>query len=135
MDYVNRQGESNPDGPAILMPDGSYLTYKQLANHIDKGSRYLCRHGLGNHKRIAVIMPNGPEMVVAFYAISNIATYVPLNPSFPGEELKNYLEIIGVDAVMLKEETFLSANPAALALPVITMRPGVAPILPDTVLT
>jgi oxalate---CoA ligase len=125
MDYVNRQVANNPDRHAILMPDSSCLTYQQLGHHIDKGSRYLLQHGLGNNKRIAVIMPNGPEMVVAFYAISNVAIYVPLNPAFPVEELKNYLEIIGVDAVMMKAGTGLPVNPAAheLALPVITMRP------------
>src|SRR5262249_24773525 len=43
--------------------------------------------GLGRHDRIALVLPNGPEMAVAALAVAAYATCAPLNPSSSASEL------------------------------------------------
>ena len=125
LDYVIRQAIKKPDSPAIFAPDKSCITYKQLEAKVNKLSEYLVQNGFGK-QRIAVVMPNGPEMVITFYAISNVAVFVPLNPVYSAEEFKNYMKLMRVDALMLQDGTYPSAKLAALdlAIPLILLHPS-----------
>ena len=44
-------------------------TYGLLNQHLDQVGRTLRAMRIGRRDRIAVVLPNGPEMVVAFLAI------------------------------------------------------------------
>lgn len=125
MDYITRQVTKKPDSPAIFAPDKSYITYKQLEMKVKELSEYLCQNGFGK-RRIAVVMPNGPEMVITFYAISNVAVFVPLNPVYSAEEFKNYMKLMRVDALMLRDGTYPAAKLAAieLSIPFILLHPS-----------
>jgi len=124
-DLVNTRARSNPDRPALVMPDETFLSYGDLAAAISRVSRFLIERGLVRSKRIAVIMPDGPEMIVALLAISHVAVYVPLNPKLSSEELANQLKIIGADAVMVRQDALFvtGQDNHDAVLPVITMHP------------
>ena len=38
--------------------------------------------GIGRHDRVAVVLPNGPEMAVAVFAVAACAVCAPVNPAF-----------------------------------------------------
>ena len=43
--------------------------------------------GIARRDRVAVVLPNGPDMAVAFLAATVWAVCVPINPTYGTEEL------------------------------------------------
>ena len=87
---LEHQAKRIPDAPAILAPGRAPLTYGRLYQHIDEMGRTLRAMGIGRHDRIAVVLPNGPEMAVAILAVAASATCAPMNPAYGAEELDRY---------------------------------------------
>ena len=52
--------------------------------------RTLRAMGIGRHDRVAVVLPNGPEMAVAILAVAASAACAPMNPAYRAEELDRY---------------------------------------------
>src|SRR5215813_3331696 len=87
---LEHQANRIPDVPAILAPGRAPLTYGRLYQHILEAGRALRAMGIGRHDRIAVVLPNGPEMAVAILAVATHASCVPMNPAYQAEELDRY---------------------------------------------
>ena len=123
-DYVFAAAASNPESPAIYLPDANFITYKQLTDQINKLSLELVEGGFKNGNRIAIIMPHGLEAVLAFYAATLIATAVPLNPNSSAEELKKYITLAKVNAIIVKEDysSVVEQISAEMAIPLILMK-------------
>ena len=62
---LDHQAERIPDAPALLAPDRRPLTYAGLREHVERTSRTLRAIGIGRHDRVAIVLPNGPELVSA----------------------------------------------------------------------
>src|ERR1700726_3090357 len=77
----------SPDAVAILAPDRSSLSYGALHQQISYVGGALRAMGLGRHDRVAVVLPNGPEMAVAVLGVAASATCLPTNPAYGAEEL------------------------------------------------
>jgi hypothetical protein len=65
---VRRQAELTPGGHALSSVDRNSLTYGQLHRHIAATVKALNNLGVGRHDRVAIVLPNGPEMATAFGA-------------------------------------------------------------------
>ena len=78
------------DAPAILAPDCAPLSYGRLYRHIDDIGRTLRAKGIGRDDRLAVLMPNGPELAVAIVAAAANAACASINPAYSAEELDRY---------------------------------------------
>jgi acyl-CoA synthetase (AMP-forming)/AMP-acid ligase II len=74
------QVNQNPEAIAITAPGRTSLTYRQLTHHINHVVATLNSIGIGRNDRVAIVLPNGPEMAVAFLAVAAGATAAPLNP-------------------------------------------------------
>jgi acyl-CoA synthetase (AMP-forming)/AMP-acid ligase II/acyl carrier protein len=79
-----------PDAPAILAPGRAPLTYRDLHEHVEKISRTLRAMGVRRRDRVALVLPNGPEMAVAFLTVAASAVCIPINPAYGAEELTRY---------------------------------------------
>src|SRR2546427_11089062 len=88
---LQEQATRNPDALAILAPGRTPLAYGRLQRHIDDVVHTLHTMGLGRNDRVALVLPNGPEMAVAFLAVAAGATCVPLNPAYGISEFDFYL--------------------------------------------
>ena len=51
---------------ALTAPDRPAMTYAALRRHVDSVGRQLVWNGLGPSDRVAIVLPNGPEMASAF---------------------------------------------------------------------
>ena len=80
----------SPDAVAILAPDCSALSYGALHQQISYVGGALRAMGLGRHDRVAVVLPNGPEMAVAVLGVAASATCLPTNPAYGAKELDRY---------------------------------------------
>jgi acyl-CoA synthetase (AMP-forming)/AMP-acid ligase II len=58
---------------------------------IDEVGEALARLDIHGTDRIAVALPDGPEMAAAFLSISAFAAFAPLNPAYTSEEFEFYL--------------------------------------------
>ena len=66
--------------PAIAAPDRITLTHGGLRRLIGETAAQLHALGLGRGDRVAIVLPNGPEMATAFVAVAAAAATAPLNP-------------------------------------------------------
>lgn len=80
----------SPDAPAVLAPGRSALSYGALHQQISYVRGVLRSMGLDRHDRVAVMLPNGPELAVAVLGVAASTTCVPTNPAYGGEELDRY---------------------------------------------
>src|SRR5215472_1250489 len=87
---LEHQAKRVPAAPAILAPDRTALTYGVLHQHIDKTGRTLRATGIGRHDRVAVVLPNGPELALATLGVAASAVCTPVNPAYEPEELDRY---------------------------------------------
>jgi acyl-CoA synthetase (AMP-forming)/AMP-acid ligase II len=87
---LEHQARRIPDAPAIFAPWRAPLTYGRLYQHIDKTRRALRATGIGHRDRVAVMLPNGPEMAVTILAVAASAACAPMNPAYGAEELDRY---------------------------------------------
>jgi acyl-CoA synthetase (AMP-forming)/AMP-acid ligase II len=84
--------------------------------------------GIGRNDRVAIVLPNGPEMAAAFISIGSGATTAPLNPAYRTEEFDFYLSDLNAKALVILEgmESPALAVAASRNIPVIRLVPGEA---------
>jgi acyl-CoA synthetase (AMP-forming)/AMP-acid ligase II len=109
-----RRGD--PAAPAILAPGRAGLDFGALGDFIVSIGRRLRALGIARNQRIAIVLPNGPEMASAFLAIGAYATTAPLNPAYRREEFEFYLGDLGATALLLPAEADTPARDAAARL-------------------
>ena len=98
---VERIAAGSADAPAIGAPERPVLTHGGLRAQMRATGAALNGLGLGRNDRIAIILPNGPEMAAAFVSVAACATTAPLNPAYRAEELEFYLSDIGAKAILV----------------------------------
>ncbi len=111
------------DGLALAAPDREPLTWGALAGLIDETVRTLNGLGVGRNDRVAIVLPNGPEMAAAFLAVGAGAAAAPLNPAYREEEFAFYMEDLSARAVIVADDESGPAVQAAarLQLPVLRL--------------
>jgi acyl-CoA synthetase (AMP-forming)/AMP-acid ligase II len=110
-ELIKKWTYQTPSPTAIEAVDRLPLTYKKLHEHLIRIKNYLNKHGIGRNDRIAVMIPNGPEMAVAFLSVASVATCVPLNPEYKERELELYLSGLNVKALIVHS---IESSPPAL---------------------
>ena len=113
-DLLEHQAKRIPDAPAILAPGRTPLTYALLYEHVSKTARALRRIGIGSHDRVAVVLPNGPELAVAILGVAASATCAPVNPSYQSDDLEGYFSDLQPDALITQAGIDSPARRAAL---------------------
>lgn len=104
------------DAIAIQAPDRPALTYSALRALADKTADTLNAAGIGRNDRVALVLPNGPEMASAFACIGCAATTAPLNPAYRQEEFEFYLEDLNSKALVVEQNSNSPAVAAAQKL-------------------
>jgi acyl-CoA synthetase (AMP-forming)/AMP-acid ligase II len=121
--------ESNAgEAPAIGAPGRTFLDYTGLTEHVDRTITTLNALGLGRGDRVAIVLPNGPEMASAFVSIAAGTTTAPLNPGYRRKEYDFYLEDLGAKALVVERgsesEAIDSARSLGIAVLVLSVPDG-----------
>ncbi|HXE23830.1 MAG TPA: acyl--CoA ligase [Roseiarcus sp.] len=117
---------SGHDGAvAIAAHEAKPLTYAALRGLIDRARAELNGLGIGRGDRVAIVLPNGPEMATAFLCLASAATSAPLNPAYRQEDFEFYMEDIKAKALIVEAGSASPALRAAdkLKVNVITLTP------------
>ncbi len=94
----------HPDAAAAIgAPDRTWLSYGGLRALSEQVKAELRASGVEPQDRVAIVLPNGPEMATAFVTIAQSATTAPLNPSYREDEYAFYLEDLKARAIVLAE--------------------------------
>lgn len=119
--------ESHPDtAPAIGAPGRDCMTYGALRRLSGDVAGALHANGIGRGDRVAIVLPNGPEMATAFVTIAQSAVTAPLNPGYREDEFAFYLEDLKAKAIVLAEGYDGPALAAAARFGMVVLRVKVA---------
>ncbi|MEH6546662.1 MAG: acyl--CoA ligase [Sneathiella sp.] len=91
------------EAPAISAPNRTDLTYGRLQKLARDTVTRLNELGVGRQDRVAIVLPNGPEMASAFITIGCGATTAPLNPDYKANEFEFYLKDLSAKALVVLE--------------------------------
>ena len=99
-----RSAREHPDH-TLMVAGGSRSTYAQVDARSSSLAAAMSELGLGAGDRIAIILPNRPEWIVALLACAKLgATVVPVNPRLNYHELKYQLRHAEVSAAFTAEQ-------------------------------
>ncbi|MFM0609408.1 amino acid adenylation domain-containing protein [Paraburkholderia sediminicola] len=92
---------SQPDAPAVYCGD-AMLSYRELDEWSNRIARRLKSAGVGRDARVGVCMTRSVGLPAALLAVWKAgAAYVPLDPDYPSERLRDMLDDAGVVAVIV----------------------------------
>ena len=89
------------------------LTYARLRDLATITVSTLNGFGIGRNDRVAIVLPNGPEMATAFVSIACGATTAPLNPAYKLDEFNFYLSDLDARALVVEKGSESAAVEAA----------------------
>ena len=109
--------------PAIGAPGRPWLSYGELKKLVDDTLATLNGVGIGRDDRVAIVLPNGPEMATAFVAVAAGATSAPLNPAYRAEEFEFYLDDLKPKALIVQQgmDSPVRAVAQKLGVPIIEL--------------
>jgi long-chain acyl-CoA synthetase len=92
VEMLERSVAEAGDHPAMEF-FGRRTSYSQLGEQVDRAAEGLRRLGVRAGDRVALILPNCPQHVVAFYAVLRLgAVVVEHNPLYTAKELRHQFE-------------------------------------------
>jgi acyl-CoA synthetase (AMP-forming)/AMP-acid ligase II len=110
---------------AIGAPGRTVLTHGGLRGLARSTVSALNGMGLGRGDRVALVLPNGPEMATAFLCLACGVTTAPLNPAYQAQEFEFYLTDSRARVLVIQEgmESPARAVAAAHGIPVVELIP------------
>jgi acyl-CoA synthetase (AMP-forming)/AMP-acid ligase II/acyl carrier protein len=122
---IKEKTEEKPEDICILALDRTPITYSQLFNQVNTTITKLNELGIGRNDRVALVIPNGPEMATAFLSIACAATSAPLNPSYQTPEFEFFLSDLDSRALITLQgfETPAIVVAKKLKIPLIQLIP------------
>ncbi|NYF17135.1 long-chain acyl-CoA synthetase [Microbacterium sp. AK009] len=92
VDIIDTAARENPDAPALEF-FGRETTYRQLHAQIDAAAEGLRRRGVKAGDAVAIVLPNCPQHIIAFYAVLRLgAVVVEHNPLYTARELRTQFQ-------------------------------------------
>lgn len=99
-EYLTRAVEKTPTKIAIHFL-GKELTYQELYESSLKFANYLVKIGIEKGDRVAIMLPNCPQSVIAYYGILYAGgTVVQTNPLYTEREVEYQLKDSGAKAIV-----------------------------------
>jgi len=90
----------HPHKPALIFLDKK-ITYQELDGLVQRFAAALSRLGVKKGDRIGALLPNCPQHLIAFLAVTRLgAIHVPANVMYQGEELRYIFADSGVRMVL-----------------------------------
>jgi long-chain acyl-CoA synthetase len=81
---------------------GSTTTYAELGMLVSRAAEGLRRQGVGHGDRVALVLPNCPQHVIAFYAVLRLgAIVVEHNPLYTDREMRHQFEDHGAKVAIV----------------------------------
>lgn len=100
VDIIEDAAREHPDAVALEY-FGAETRYRELSEQIDRAAEGLRALGVQHGDPVAIVLPNCPQHIVAFYAVLRIgAIVVEHNPLYTPRELRHQFEDHGAKVVI-----------------------------------
>lgn len=115
--FLRETARLRPDSPCIVAGDRSH-TWAELDREVDLIAAGLLQRGLHVGDRIAFLLGNTYEFVVAYYAAARAGLVsVPLNPGYTSAEVAVLIADAGAKVLLVQPSTQTVGEDAVAALP------------------
>ena len=123
---LEEQARQRPNDLALLSLERAPLTYSRLLTHCHRVMTDLKHAGISRGERVAVVLPNGPEMATCLLAVAMGASCAPLNPNYRRSEFEFYLTDLAPKALIVEAGSDVPAVTVAesLGIRIIRLRPS-----------
>ncbi|MBV8659414.1 MAG: AMP-binding protein [Burkholderiales bacterium] len=99
---IAQQAGGAPTATALSAPGVSVpLRYDGLHRLIEQTVASLNALGIGRGDRVAIVLPNCPEMAAAFVAVASACTAAPLNMGYRADEFEFYMTDLKAKALLV----------------------------------
>ncbi|WP_448567013.1 long-chain-fatty-acid--CoA ligase, partial [Thermus sp.] len=111
---------------------GRSLTYRELWREVQAFARGLQEAGIRPGERVAIMLPNSPQFVIAFYGTLLAGSVgVNVNPMYTPRELRHQLKDAGVQALVILDQLLPRYQEVKGEVPVrLVVRTGIQDYLP-----
>ncbi|ASS74829.1 long-chain fatty acid--CoA ligase [Tumebacillus algifaecis] len=97
---LRQTAQTTPDVTALLYLDQK-ISYRELNADVDRFAAGLAARGIGKGSKVALLLGNSPDFVIAYYAIVRLGgVAVPVNPLYTPGEIQFILADCGIEAVI-----------------------------------
>jgi long-chain acyl-CoA synthetase len=101
VDFLQKSAKEQPGHPAMYFK-GTALSYLELEKQSNALAGALLSLGIGLGDRVALIMPNSPQLVISEFGVWKAgAIAVPMNPLYTVNELEHALNECGAETVIV----------------------------------
>lgn len=101
VDVLHRSAVEQPLQPALYFK-GEALSYVEMERQSDALAGALLLLGIGKGDRVALIMPNSPQLLISEFGVWKAgAIAVPMNPLYTVNELEHALNECGAETVIV----------------------------------
>jgi len=105
-ELLRRSAEKHPDHTAIHFL-GKNITYKELQTDVDKLATALHKLGVKQGDRVALYLPNIPQYVITYYAVSKIgAINTAVSPLYKERELEHQINDSGAETIIFLDTLY-----------------------------
>jgi long-chain acyl-CoA synthetase len=104
--FLERSAREHPDATALIFMNRR-LTYRELANEVDRFAGALAALGVSSGSKVAIHLPNLPQTVIAFYAVLSLgAIAVMTNPMYVEREIEHQWRDAGCSVAVTTDYLF-----------------------------
>src|ERR1051325_11776463 len=86
---VQHSTESSPESVALLTFHQKPISYADLLQDINAINQSLAARGIRRDDRVAVVLPNGPDLAAGILGVALAAACAPLNPAYRSSEFES----------------------------------------------
>lgn len=98
--WMAKRRLKTPDKTALVF-EGASLTYRELADTVDRVSAVLARRGIGKGDAVAYVGENSPQFLQVLFACAQLgAIFVPVNTRLAPPEIQHVLADSGARALV-----------------------------------
>ena len=115
-DMIAIHARATPAAVAISAPDAVPLNYAGVHDLVGYTVKALNSLGVRRGDRVAIVLPNCPEMAAGFVAVASACTAAPLNIAYRADEFEFYLTDLKAKALIVAEGAVTPARDVALRL-------------------
>lgn len=102
---------------AAIIYYGTEISYQTLREKVDRFATALSNLGIKKGDKIALLLLNSPEYIIAFYGALKIgAILTPISPLYVSNEIKHQLEDSGAETIICQDMLYKGVENTGLKL-------------------
>ncbi len=115
-DALDKAAEKWAKKPALIFY-GRKIVYRELKDQIDRFATALSDLGIKQGDRIALLLLNSPQYIIAFFGAIKIGAIVtPVSPVYVSSEIKHQLEDSGAESIICLDILYGAVEKTGLKL-------------------